>query len=218
MKKILIAGTVQNTQNYASILRHLNAFPIISLSPESIYSFDGLVLPGGGDLCPTFFSQPFIDTRNSDPLLDRAQFHLLYQFYHARKPILGICKGMQMMNVFFGGDLKQHLDSENLHQWNGHDQWHPTIAQKGTFLEKIYGSSFEVNSAHHQCISTPGQGFNIIQYALDGTPEGLMHERLPIFAVQWHPERMCLRHKKYGAPDGTAIFYVFLNSTSVLSD
>ncbi len=215
MRKILIAGKAKSSQNYVNVLKYLGAKPVVSLHPESVYSFDGLILPGGGDICPSYFNQPVIDTRKSDPDLDRLQFHILYQFLHTHKPVLGICKGMQLINVFFGGDLNQHTDSENLHQWNGEDQWHETVAAKHSVLETLYGTSFKVNSAHHQSIDTIGQDLSIVQTSADGVAEAIQHDRLPILGVQWHPERMCLNHKKSDAVSGTAIFRWFLNPSAV---
>lgn len=215
MKKILVAGREKDTKNYVEVLKYLGATPVVSLHPESVYSFDGLVLPGGGDICPVFFDQPVIDTRKPDPDLDRLQFHILYQFLHTHKPILGICKGMQLLNVFFGGDIRQHVESEDLHQWNGEDQWHETKVTKHSLLDKLYGSEFEVNSAHHQSIDKVGQDLKIIQHSEDGIPEAICHDYLPLLGVQWHPERMCLGHKKRGTVSGTAVFRWFLNPSSV---
>ncbi len=215
MKKILIAGNKKDTENYVRILQYLGSDPIVTLHPGSIYSYDGLLLPGGGDISPSYFDQPVIDIRKPDPDLDRAQFHILYQFLHSHKPILGICKGMQLLNVFFGGTLNQHVESEALHQWNGSDQWHITHASKNSILEKLYGEQFEVNSAHHQSVAATGFDLKIIQHAEDHVPEAICHEFLPILGVQWHPERMCLKHKKNGAVDGTAVFRWFLNPASV---
>lgn len=211
MKKILVAGIKKDAANYVAVLKHLGAEPVVSLHPESIYSFDGLLLPGGGDICPSFFNQQVIDTRKPDPDLDRAQFSLLYQFLRTHKPIFGICKGMQILNVFFGGDIKQHLSCEASHQWNGADRWHETTAKKDSLLSRLYGSDFFVNSAHHQSIDSIGLDLEIIQTSNDGIPEAVSHEFLPILGVQWHPERMCLEHKKYGTVDGTVIFRWFLN-------
>lgn len=211
MKKILVAGKPETTENYTAVLKHLGAEPIVSLHPESVYSFDGLLLPGGTDICPNFFHQPVIDTRKPDPDLDLAQLRILYQFFHAHKPILGICKGMQLINVFFGGNLKQHLETEVLHQWNGADKWHKTTAKNNSLLAKLYGTRFEVNSAHHQSIDQIGHDLELIQYSDDNVAEAICHKRLPICGVQWHPERMCLAHKKYGTIDGTVLFHWFLN-------
>lgn len=215
MKKILVAGTKKGTKNYVEVLKYLGAEPVVTLHPECIYSYDGLVLPGGGDICPSYFDQPVIDTRKADPDLDRAQFHILYQFLHTHKPVLGICKGMQLLNVFFGGDLNQHVESESLHQWNGQDQWHQTQAKENSILEKLYGNEFEVNSAHHQSIGDVGQDLKIIQHSHDGIPEAVCHDFLPLLGVQWHPERMCLTHKKHGTVSGAAVFRWLLNPTAV---
>ena len=78
MKKILIAGKEKDVKNYVNVLKYMRAEPVVSLHPESVYSFDGLILPGGGDICPSYFNQPVIDTRKADPDLDRLQFHILY--------------------------------------------------------------------------------------------------------------------------------------------
>ena len=118
---------------------------------------------------------------------------------------------MQLINVFFGGDLAQHLESENLHQWNGEDQWHETIAKKHSILAKLYSPYFRVNSAHHQSIDHVGHDLEVIQASTDGIPEAISHDHLPILGVQWHPERMCLSHKKSGTVSGTAIFQWLLN-------
>ena len=215
MKKILIAGTTKDTKNYVEVLKYLGSEPVVSLHPESVYDYDGLVLPGGGDIDPSYFDQPVIDTSKPDPELDRAQLQILYQFLHTHKPILGICKGMQLLNVFFGGNIHQHLDSEDLHQWNGQDQWHQTQAKENSILNKLYGKEFEVNSAHHQCIGEVGQDLSVIQTSQDGLPEALSHEFFPFLGVQWHPERMCLSNKKRGTVSGTAVFQWFLNPYSL---
>lgn len=215
MKKVLIAGQRKNVQNYIDILNYLGADPVVSLQPESVYSYDALLLPGGGDICPSYFEQPVIDTRKPDPELDRLQFHILYQFLHTHKPILGICKGMQLLNVFFGGDLKQHLDCEASHQWNGADQWHDTSIQKTSILGRIYGTKVTVNSAHHQSIGSLGQDLCVIQSAKDHVPEAISHEFHPLLGVQWHPERMCLGHKRSGTVSGTAVFEWLLDPLMV---
>lgn len=75
-----------------------------------------------------------------------------------RKPVLGICKGMQMINIYFGGDICQHLSVSSGHEHRGVDQIHGSRAVKGSFLERLYGESFPVNSAHHQGVECPGRG------------------------------------------------------------
>ena len=122
---------------------------------------------------------------------------------------------MQLINVFFGGDLNQHVHSENLHQWDGEDRWHETVSTKNSVLEKLYSTYFKVNSAHHQSICSVGQDLSIIQLSTDGIPEAIVHDHLPILGVQWHPERMCLEHKKSDAVSGTAVFRWLLNPSDL---
>ena len=76
MKKILIAGSKKDTKNYAEVLNYLGAEPVVSLHPESVYSFDGLILPGGGGICPSYFDQPVIDTREISSKSTRTIFFI----------------------------------------------------------------------------------------------------------------------------------------------
>ena len=105
MKQILIAGEPDKTKNYENALKGLGAVPITSLHVPSPSDYDGLVLPGGGDIDPRLFGQLPRGTRAFDPELDRLQLAILKAFVLDRKPVLGICKGMQLINIFFGGDM-----------------------------------------------------------------------------------------------------------------
>ncbi len=86
--------------------------------------------------------------------------------------------------------MVQHLPESAAHEYQEGDRFHMTVAPEG-FLKDIYGESFVVNSAHHQGLDRPGQGIAYVQYADDGVVEGLCHSHLPVFGVQWHPERLC---------------------------
>ena len=152
-------------------------------------------------------------SRNIDALLDSVQFSLLQAFVSAGKPVLGICKGIQLINVAFGGTLIQDLSAESLaiHAWAETDKIHISKAAPGTFPAQLYGSAPRVNSAHHQAVGTVGDGLRIAQYGPDFVVEALYHERLPIIGVQWHPERMCFSYAREDMADGSHLLSYFLS-------
>ena len=142
MKKILIAGEPDKTVNYENAMKRLGVLARTSLHVPDTSLYDGLILPGGGDIDPKLFGQLNKGTRFFDPVLDRLQMTILNAFVLDKKPVLGICKGMQMINIYFGGDMIQHLAASRQHEYIEKDQLHETIARKGSFLEKLYGERF----------------------------------------------------------------------------
>lgn len=211
MKRILIAGYPEKTVNYEKALTRLGVCPVTCLHVPFPDEYDALLLPGGGDIDPVLFGQLDNGSREIDTALDRIQLMILKDFIWDKKPVLGICKGMQLINIFFGGDIIQHLPSHKAHEYIGHDQIHNTCTDEKSFLAALYGPQFAVNSAHHQGLGTAGRNISYLQYAEDGVVEGLCHDSLPIIAVQWHPERMCFDHAVESLPDGSRIFAYFLS-------
>lgn len=209
LKRVLIAGEQGKTVNYERAMEHLGVLAETSLHAPDICDYDGLILPGGGDIDPKLFGQLPGGTRFFDPELDRIQLAVLDAFVMDRKPVLGICKGMQIINIYFGGDICQHLDESPVHEYRGADQIHESRALKGSFLEKLYGEWFNVNSAHHQGVECPGRGIEYVQFAPDGVVEGLRHRYLPAAGVQWHPERLCFEHGRNDAADGAVLLQYF---------
>ena len=222
MKKILIGGYKDQTVNYAQAFSSLGAEleflpdpgsrpPAFAVSCDRL--FDGLVLPGGGDIAPSLFHRENKGSRNIDKALDCLQLSLLEAFVRAGKPVLGICKGMQLINVGFGGTILQDLKpgSQDIHAWTGRDRIHITKAARGTFPFQLYGSRPIVNSAHHQAVETTGSGLLVAQYSQDFVVEALYHEKLPVLGVQWHPERMCFTHARRDAEDGARLLRYFLS-------
>lgn len=210
--RILIAGLNDQTQNYAAAVSASGMEPIVSLALPDDRSFsgiDGLLLPGGADIDPARYHQPLCGSKGIDPQLDEAQFAILDAFLKTGRPILGICKGHQILNVYFGGDLIQHLEQTDLHQTDPGDLIHATHAEAGSWLMQLYGADFFVNSSHHQAVGRPGRGIRIIQRSGDGAAEAIAHESLPILSVQWHPERMCYERRRNDTVDGSRVFLYF---------
>lgn len=195
--KIGIAGRKDKTANYEAVCQNANLSPHTSLSISELCTCDGLLLPGGGDITPIFYGQAECLSRNIDTELDILQIQALDFFVHNRKPVLGICKGMQLINIYFGGTLIQHLNNTDYHQHPNGDILHISFAEKGSILEQLYGDSFMINSNHHQAIDKLAKSLHTIQIAGDngqitgdGTIEAFVHRSLPILGVQWHPERI----------------------------
>ena len=211
LRNILIAGEQGKTDNYDNALHQLGVSFETSLHVPDISLYDGLLLPGGGDIDPRLFNQLSAGTRSFDPKLDRIQLGILEAFVAEKKTVLGICKGMQLINIYFGGDMIQHLPTSKAHEYAGEDQLHESEALKDSFLANLYGGRFVVNSAHHQGVKAPGRGISFVQFAEDGVVEGLSHISLPVFGVQWHPERLCFQHKRGDAIDGAKLFELFLS-------
>lgn len=209
LKRVLIAGEADKTVNYENAMKHLGITCETSLHVPSTLSYDGLIMPGGGDIDPKLFGQLPEGTRFFDPALDRLQLAILDAFIMDKKPVLGICKGMQLINIYFGGDIIQHLKTSQGHEYLQKDQLHESIAKKGSLLEKLYGKRFVVNSAHHQGVDSPGRGIEYVQFAKDGVVEGFNHKYLPVFGVQWHPERLCFAHERKDAVNGAALLGYF---------
>lgn len=150
--------------------------------------WDALLLPGGGDLEPRRYGQENTASRNLEPERDRAELALLQEFTAAGKPVLGVCRGLQTINVFFGGTLAQDIPGHAALE-GGEDRVHGARTAPSPLLP-LCGESLAVNSAHHQAADRLGSGLRAVQWAEDGVVEALCHVRLPVWAVQWHPERL----------------------------
>lgn len=169
--------------NYIDLLLRLGA----EVEREHPEGCDALLLPGGGDLDPGLYRQEPVNVQDAEPERDAYELSLFRFFLLKQRPILGICRGAQLINVALGGTLHQHIDGHS--RLEGRDRRHMVHTDDVSLL-RLYGSSFSVNSAHHQAVDEPGSGLQITARAADGVIEGLRHTVRPVFAVQWHPERM----------------------------
>ena len=206
MKILISVGRNADPTNYIRAVEKAGGTPCALYLPQPDLSYDGLILAGGGDMEPSLFGQENCGSANIDPARDRAELTLLDVFAGAGKPILGICRGHQVVNVWAGGDLIQDLGKQNeAHRRVESDRVHKVCARSG-LLKELYGENFAVNSAHHQAVGAVGAGLAVTACSADGVIEAMEHETLPIFTFQFHPERM----NSAQTVDGSAIFRWFV--------
>lgn len=211
--KIGIAGKKGQTANYERSCIELGLCPVTSLSLSALSACDALILPGGNDITPGFYGQENHGSRGIDTELDLLQFQALEYFVRTQRPVLGICKGMQLVNVYFGGTLIQHLPNHAEHQQEESDLLHASVITKDCILSRIYGKEFIINSNHHQAVDKPGNHLHIIQVSHDNVTEAIMHDKLPIIAVQWHPERLPFIQTKKASLPGNLLLRAFLTDS-----
>lgn len=182
-------------------------------------SLDGLVLQGGNDVAPeSYGEQPLNPAWSGDPVRDRYEMELIRAFERAGKPIFGICRGLQMLNVTFGGTLWQDIETQQpralphfltaLYERNVHR----VEILPNTHLSTLYPQlqSGSINSIHHQAIRDLAPGFTVeARSPEDGIIEAIRREGPGyIAAVQWHPE---FRHNTTAVTfDDTPILHDFL--------
>jgi putative glutamine amidotransferase len=197
-----------NNQTYTHAVERAGGTPVLIPILDNIESLDtllprldGLLLSGGMDLDPhCYHEEPHPLLGEVNPQLDKLELALARWARKYDIPTLGICRGMQVLNVALGGTLYQDLSVEynsNLR----HANWdlprntiiHQMRLKPGSQLEKLLGvSEVPVNSLHHQAVKKPGKGVVLNGYAEDGVPEGLeVPEHRFMLAVQCHPEEMC---------------------------
>lgn len=205
-KRILTPMRSYSTRRVYYIYReYLNMFKaadldVIITGPSSddtlrflVENCDGLLLTGGLDIDPSLFNQPLNPLTNKElPELEILELKLIKMFAAKNKPILGICRGIQTINVAFGGSLIQDILEAN--KYTDHLQKKPegyhhlvkTVAS--TQLQKFLGNEFMTNSFHHQAIDQLAPGFIVNARSQDNIIEGI--EKGNIIAVQWHPEKI----------------------------
>ena len=186
---VLLWGNESLYENYRAALHGVGCEVCLSLDPAESCRCDGLLLPGGGDIFAP---------------LDEEEHLLIQSFADTSRPIFGICRGMQALNVWCGGTLHDFIPGHQLPQG---DMVHPTRAADR--MEKLLGSAPAVTSNHHQAIARLGHGLTAMQWADDGTVEAIRHDFLPIWGVQWHPERQSFARRRGDAADAAPLFAYF---------
>ena len=178
---------------------------------QMVAKVDAILLPGGSDIDPALFNEvpsPFLGEVNS--LRDEFEILVLEEAVKAMKPVFGICRGIQVINVFFGGNLYQDLFScmatQSLQHQRPDKEWEPVhtiaIAHDSRLAEVLGCTTAEVNSTHHQAVNIVAPGFRVTATSPDGVVEAIESEQYPIWAVQFHPERLIL-------PEGNPFVNIF---------
>ena len=187
-----------------SALRHLTAWGVAPLvvdvsarTPiplERVLQCDGIVLLGGGDIDPELYGHHG-DVPNSygvDRAADGYSIDLVRQARERDVPVLGICRGSQVINVAFGGTLIPDITDHALHRGVAPDPSfldEKVVLQAGTRLNQVFGrSELVVRNGHHQAVDTVAPGFQVAALAHDGVVEGIESVDGWCVGVQWHPE------------------------------
>ena len=213
LKKIFILGAKENFKNYQEALESCGASPVFSENLAQAADCHGLLLPGGGDVEPLRYGEKNTgESCKIDLRRDEIELEAIRLFQRTGRPILGICRGLQILNVALGGSLIQDLSTAEAHRWKEEtgDQIHLIHAEPGSFLFDLYGPRFPVNSAHHQGIRELAPSLSPVAFSEDGVLEAAAAPKQGFYAVQFHPERMCAGHSRPDTIDGQAIFDFFL--------
>ncbi|MCH5461787.1 gamma-glutamyl-gamma-aminobutyrate hydrolase family protein [Lactobacillus sp. LC28-10] len=205
--------------DYVDAVRHAGGTPVVlpigdpSEAATYIEMVDGLLLAGGQGVTPVLYgTEPLREVTDTDVYRDRFEIALVKAAIAARKPILGICRGSQVINVALNGTLYQDIYSqmgatEKHNQlptsWEIPTQHVTTIA--GSWLDRLLGHRFLVNTFHHQAIHELGDGLTAVAKSDDNVIEAIGSSDGNVVGVQFHPERMFKT-----TPEFNAIFDYFI--------
>jgi putative glutamine amidotransferase len=191
----------------------------LSEHPEEIETVDGIIFTGGADVEPTRYGKPELQSiSKSEPERDNLEFALADKADERGLPIFGICRGLQLLNVHYGGTLIADLELSGKPphtKSEGNDRRHDVHLEPGKLIKKVSGiSDGNVTSAHHQAIDGLAEGLTVGAKSPDGVIEAVEwndQSKKPYFlAVQWHPERM-----NFDEPLAGRLFENFLENVAM---
>jgi len=186
-------------ENFVNAILKAGGVPILSAHGDAeAYAriADGVLFSGGSDVNPVHYGEkPYKEDCHYSDERDEAELAIFDSFYKLKKPMLGICRGMQIINVAMGGSLIQDMASAV--ERSAHKQSlfpdkpaHYVKSVEGSKMRQLFGEEFIVNTHHHQAVKTCAPGLRATAFTDEGIVEAVEHESLPILAAQWHPERM----------------------------
>jgi len=242
MRKILIAGPENDPlhlpQMTLAAVENSGGQAVIGMDPLEIAACDGVILPGGlPDVDPANYGERNIACNAVQPELDIAQLKMLDTAVALNKPILGICRGHQLLNVYFGGTLIQDIVEADIHRLVPDvETLHDSVCVPGTPLYQLYGSGGLINTKHHQAVKKVAKDFKIAQLWFSAKTscrqrenclsriqngeqvagsdqcmvEAIVHRSKAILGLQWHPENM-IASPSPGTVDPKKIFDYFLS-------
>lgn len=179
-------------RQYSDCVEKAGGHPVLLPPHKDISStalrIDALLIPGSDDLHPSYYKED-LNFELKIVNKDKSDFELalFHEIIKLRKPVLGICYGMQLINVALGGALYQDLKSQLPEALDHKKGGHKIGLDDNPF---IYKGDFDVNSIHHQAIKTLGKGLKVIACSEDNVIEAVFFDSYPfLLGVQWHPER-----------------------------
>lgn len=186
-------------ENFVNAILKAGGVPILSAHGDAdTYAriADGVMFTGGSDINPIHYGEkPYKEGCTYVDERDEMELAICKSFYELKKPMLGVCRGIQTINVALGGTIVQ--DIPTMIERSAHKQSlfpdkpaHYVKSTEGSAMRKLFGEEFIVNTHHHQSVKDCAPGFRATAVTDEGVIEAIEHESLPIIGTQWHPERM----------------------------
>ena len=218
--KLILSKTYTDACLAVGVMPHLTPVIPKEFAPFALEGMDGLIISGGSDIDPSMYKRDPKGAADTILEMDESDLELMKEAKKHNIPTLGICRGMQMLNVMCGGTLKQHISnvykqhpSVPKSRYLRRQYRHMVTADRDSWGFKAHGERFETNSIHHQAIGKLGKGLKVVARADDGIIESVEYksktEDWTAVGVQWHPEQL---------PNSQDFFSAWLNTVMEIKE